>query len=703
MKKNALILFTGILSLGFSALAETPATFKLSGPAALDSLSAGPEKPILNPATGGFFAKDARTGAALDFSKGVLKEEGAKTIYEADSGDITLRAEFAAKEGYVAVTGSLKSKASDDRAVILDYRVGFDGKGATFSDAVNRSEDVVIAEAEEEGNAFPLGAIGNAESAVAVAIPPQSPASFGVVGSRDGLAVRLYLGISPVTQAFPNEAPFSFLIYPSKPGWGFRGALSKYYDFFPKYYTHEPSQLGYYMFIVKGVVPENVAQYAFNTLEIQSPDVAKDIARDDKHNILSLLYTLVGQREIKFLDKLPENYDEALNQFANWSVESHKKFPLTKENIVAGGDAWLKQEVENSAVKDPEGKFVILLRNTPWGKNSVSFKVNPSPYLFADKDLDTVGRNSIRLVDGWLKEHPGIDGVLVDSLGANWPAVANYRKDHFAYAKHPLTFDAQGRLFLHNENSHFEWVQYVHDKLKKDKQFLFANGVYAYRTQVPEHFRAVDKKARIKLGRFFISSLLNGATSEAGARATTDRCQDARIMLGRKYYALINYDWEDQAKVEQFFNRSLAYAIFASNTTNYGKGGEYVEGKHEGIRYIDNPNGYYRDKALLDWFLPKAQLLQKAGWQPVTLAEASGSPKLFVERYGDGDEVYFAVFNDSDQKVDAALKVDAKQLGLGKAKFKEIARDSVLDTAEEGTVKFALEPYKTVIVRAKRG
>ncbi len=607
-----------------------------------------------------------------------------------------------AKDGYVLVNGTLKNKAAGDRAIILDYRVGFEGKGAVFSNSLNKTDETAISDAEAEGNAFPVAALGNDKSAIAVAIPPLDEVSFGVVGSPQGLSVRFYLGLTPLTKAFPNEAHFSFLVYPSRPGWGFRDALAKYYDFFPERYKPKPKQAGYYMFIVKGLTPKNVDQYAFNTLEIQSPDAAKDIERDDKHGISSLLYTLVGQREIKFLDKLPENYDEALGVFKNWSVESHRKFPVTKESVVAGSDAKLREEVESSAVKDADGKYVVLLRNTPWGKNSVSFKVNPSPYLFADMDVDTVGRNSIRLLDGWLKEHPQLDGVLVDSLGANWPAVANYRQDHFEYAQHPLTFDSQGRLFLHNEASHFEWVQSVHDKLEKEGRYLFANGVYAYRAAAPEHYLIKDKTTRPKLGRFFISSLLDGATCEAGTRATTERAQDVRIMLGRKYYAFINYDWEDQAKVEQFFNRSLAYGIFASNTLNYGKGGEYVEGKYEGIPYADNPNGSLRDKALLDWFLPKAVLLHKAGWQPVTFAEVSGGRDVYLERFGSGNDIYFTVFNDSDQKTDATIKFDLAALGIDGTKFEEITRDAKVDAASADQARLALEPHKTYILHLSK-
>ncbi len=388
--------------------------------------------------------------------------------------------------------------------------------------------------------------------------------------------------------------------------------------------------------MAKGVLPENIDQYSVNVIEEQSPHIAADLKRDDEHHVASLLYTLVGQREIKFLPKLPADYDEALDAFQNWTVERQKGFAITKENIVAGSDKWLKEEVESSAVKGPDGKYVIVIRDTPWGKKSVAFKSNPSPYLFADQDVPTIGKVSTRLLDEWIKQYPSVDGVIVDSLGANWPATPNYRRDHFAYAQYPLTFDPQGRLFLHNETSHYEWVRYEKEKLDAQGKFLFANGIYTYLTKVPEHYLAKDKDAKIKVGRFFVSALLDGSTSEAGTRATTERVQDVRIMMGRKLGNLTNVDWQDSPeKVEQFYNRALAYGIFASNEMKYGGNGEYVEGVNEGIPYLNSKDGYYRYKDLSDWFLAQVTLLNKAGWHPETNATvtAGGNDNVHLERF----------------------------------------------------------------------
>lgn len=711
MKSNPLIhlprtrgAFLSLLCLSFS-FATAATTYTLGPAAGLKELAAGDEVMKLDVAQGGFFAREVRPAGPLDFSQGELRQEGTKMIFDSKgSAGIRLHAEFQAQEGYVRVEGYLENSRPDDRAVILDYRVGLTGANAVFSNALNAAEESAIAAdgTEAEGNAFPVAALQTDEQALAMGIPGDAPCSFGMVGSNRGLTVRFYLGVTPDTKAFPNRARFAFIVYPSVKGWGFRSALARYYSFYPKFYEPRQKRVGYYMYMVKGLVPENIDQYSSNVLEINSPFVKQDLDRDDKHNIDDLLYTLIGQREMKFLPKLPANYDEAMAEFAKWTPASHDGHPVTKENVVAGSDRWLKAEVENSAAKDPDGKYVLSIRDTPWGKKSVSFKVNPSPYLLQDKDVDTVGRNSTRLIKDWLKEYPQIDGVIVDSLGANWPATANYRRDHIAYAQFPVTFDPQGRLFINNDISHYEWAKYMRDSILAPAQYLTGNGVYAYQASIPEHFRASDRRNRIKLGRFFISTFLDGGASEAGARASTDRCQDARIMFGHKYYALTNYEWEDEAKVKNFYNRALVYGIFASNTKNYFGGGEYIEHVHEGVSYVDNPHGYFRDKALTDWFLPKAQMLHKAGWQPVTNARVTeGAAKtLFIERYGEGNNVYFAIFNDSAAKAEVAIKVDMPALGFteGAADYQELAYSAELTMLDKDAFKLTLAPYQTYIV-----
>ena len=203
------------------------------------------------------------------------------------------------------------------------------------------------------------------------------------------------------------------------------------------------------------------------------------------------------------------------------------------------------------------------------------------------------------------------------------------------------------------------------------------------------------------MSRFFDAALLDGATSELGSKATVERYQDARTLMGRKYYAIINYEWSNPAQMETFFNRSLCFDVFASNTKVYPPGEHYVEGGNEGISYVDNPSGYERDKKLLDWFVPKARLLYQAGWEPVTRARVSGGDHLYVERYGAGRHIYFTVFNDTPEPQPCVLKIDLQSLGFtaGTPDYRELAQIAEPERLAKDKVRLALGGYRTSLLQ----
>jgi hypothetical protein len=237
---------------------------------------------------------------------------------------------------------------------------------------------------------------------------------------------------------------------------------------------------------------------------------------------------------------------------------------------------------------------------------------------------------------------------------------------------------------------------------------VLANGVYAYKSRAP---RAAGKTPRAvarrlneyiaadappehyrpgtKLGRFFCAALLDVASSEAGILATVERCQDARVLMGRKPYALLNYAWEDGAKVEQFVNKSLCYGIFASTSTNF----------FSGVQYETHPNGYLRDKKLLDWYVPLVRMLSEAGWQPVRYA-AVEPQDVSCERFGSG-RTYFTLYNDSERKTTCKLTLDLKSLNLDPQNvvFSEIGRNTPVTQLAPGAAALELEPKRTYVIQ----
>lgn len=656
------------------------------------------------PATGGFRVLDGATHAAIAMPIGRATGQKGETAFEASSDEFRLRATFTPKNGRMDVQGEIESLRGQERGLVIEYRIPCWAAGTMYSSALDESHKM-DGTSDYEENAYPLAAMSDGKSGVAIAIPPMQPRVFGITGNRDGLAIRFYLGLSPAPKAFPNRASFAFTIYAVDGREGFRSALARYYSFYPDYYTRRLKPDGLWMFQMGDRVPPNLDQYGFDEVEPHADTLPAAIARDTKAGIPMFPYTIVGQREIKSLPALPRTYVDAAKVLENWQPPTGQK--LTKEDVSAEMAARLKDEIESSACTIPDGRYALVVRNTNWGGNSVTFKINPNPALFEGEGRATVGGDTLKLVRQWLGEQPKFAGVYVDSLGANWPATLNYRKDHFAWARFPLTMDPAGKVALHNDISHYEFLDALRTLLRSSDRYLFGNGIYAYRSRVPRaakvEVQTFDNQLNefadggappehwrpgARLGRFFDAALLDVAGSEAGVNANVARCQDARVFMGQKPYAFLNYQWEDATKVEELLNKSLSYAIFATSSRNFMTGVEYEHNEH----------GYYRDKKLIDWFVPLARTLSRAGWEPVRHAEITGR-QVICERYGDGAKFYYAIYNDLATAQSCTIHLDAAALHLaaGDLQIREIARDSKLAVnADRATLE--LQPKKTYIL-----
>jgi hypothetical protein len=648
--------------------------------ASLDFLRQDKQNISFQQGEGGFQAIDVETKQVIKFNNSKLDTlESGKLSFTGQNKNISIRAAFSIKDDFVIVNGVLENLNADDRAIILQYILPVSSSGTAFSNGLNHT---VPMDSDYEGNVYPVQAVCNVENkeewGIALAIPPNSPAIFGMACSKSGAQVNYYLGLSPQTKEFPNKANFSFIIYTVDPQWGFRSAMEKYYALYPEYYSCRTNYDGLWMFQMEGKTPSNVRDYGFNELSMGSPTITQDIERDEKYKILTFPYMIVGQREIKNLESLPASYKDAMNVFDKWKIP--EKRTIAKENVASSGDINLRTEVTSSACKKKNGEYNIVIRNTPWGNNSITFKANPNPSLL-------VGHNALNLIKEWLEKYKSFDGIYIDSLGAMWPAILNYNKSHFKYAQYPLTFGPEGTVALHNQISHYEFLESLRSTLNKQNKLLFANGIYCYpcKRRAPEHYKAN------KLGRFFEAALLDIAGSEQGINLNQERWEFYRASMAKKVYMTLNYKWENQDDVEKLLNKALCYAVFATNAKN-----------HQGVDYVGNQNGYLRDKELMQKFVKNVRILSRAGWEPVTHA-AIDVEDVHCERYGHGDEVYFALLNETSADVDCKLSLEYTSLGFtaDDSSIEEIVYGSPFEV-EGNDIVITLEPYKTLIIKISK-
>jgi hypothetical protein len=353
--------------------------------------------------------------------------------------------------------------------------------------------------------------------------------------------------------------------------------------------------------------------------------------------------------------------------------------------VAAGDDVDLKEEVASSALKDAAGRYVITIRKSPWGGNSVTFVTNPNPHLMDDQPgARSTGAEAMARIHGWLEQYPATDGIYIDSLGNAWCGKLDSRRDHFPYTRYPLTFDSAGRLAIHNVIGHYEFLEQLRAELHAQKRLLFANGVYLYAAKQPEY---ADVR---ETGRFFLASLLDVAGSESGVHPSMQRWEFFRSCMGPKPYLLLNYYWTNAAKVETYLNEALCYDVFAVNSNLSGD-------------YASDPQGYARDRKLFDWFVPLARTLSKAGWQPVTHA-TSPTPDLRFERYGAGREIFFTLYNPGSVG-ECALRIDKPPLALGATTRVEQISGPGLSGFEQDiksiTLRTSLAANRTAVIRIR--
>ena len=593
------------------------------------------------------------------------KVSGSEVSYEGTQ--LACDAKYAVEGDVLKVQGTLKNLAPGERAIVLSYTVPFAGKDVRFSPSLNESV------AAGEGSIYPIAAMGG----LAMAIPPSAPCMFKMTGSKDGIALRMYLGLSPDTRN-PNSASFEFVIYPTDPKWGFRDAARRYYAMYPDYYAHHGKGDGLWLFPGNQSSPPNIRDFLYHEV-FADENIGKTAEQDHKNGVLTFPYMIVGQREIKHLDKLPTTYDEAMGYYAKWTPPAQSD--QTKEALAAGGDRYLKEEVAGSAIKELNGNYKIMLRNTPWGQNSVTFVMNPNPDLPGEH---TTGGDAMKSIHSWLADFSAIDGIYIDSLGANWVGKLNFRRDHFKYARYPLTFDRQGNVALHNQLSHCEFLDHLRADLRSRHKLLMANGVYVYNAKEPEYADVTST------GRFFQAAMVDAAGAESSSPGR-DRWEFYRAGMGYKPYLILKYHWTKAEEVRDMFNQALCYDVFVTNSNNFG------------LDYWSNEQGYPRDKDLYAWYVPLVRTLSKAGWEPVTYA-TSPTEGVWFERYGRDGDIYFTLYNPGPER-ECALEIETGPLDLGKdPKVEQVSGPGLLGSMKtsSGTiVRTKIPSHRTAVIHVK--
>jgi hypothetical protein len=262
---------------------------------------------------------------------------------------------------------------------------------------------------------------------------------------------------------------------------------------------------------------------------------------------------------------------------------------------------------------------------------------------FDDVFLGVQGADRNSLVNGEFEgpqdRRAEIDGVYIDSYEF-WATTLNYDRAHFAAADLPLVFDSNTReVGAMVVFSTFEFEREMARRMHDRGKYAMANGVL-YNFDFPaSHLDVLGTET---------NWFPNGAWAPLN---DAELCFRRALCYQKPYCFLLNTHYADLTldDVERYMQRALFYGMFS---------GFFSENAADQC-YFENPAWYGPARPLFRKYLPLAERIAAAGWQPITIARSS-NPRVYVERYGEPETgvVYFAALNDGTEAATASVMIE---------------------------------------------
>lgn len=596
----------------------------------------------------GFVARDAAAQSAFESLKGdvLLDEPGAGASLSATNPHLRIGLETTVKaeKDRIDIFGTVSGLDGTNRAISLYFGLPVGRGNWVWWDDVSEPRDtskggdfrnVTAVGAGENGtmSRYPLSALCDTDAGIglSIAIPMDQPRLYRIAHDADrGILYIAYdFGLCQDVKASPGKATFKFVVYSFDPAWGFRAALKKYYDMLPHFFTKRLEKEGLWMAFRKISDVENFEDFGFAFKEGDN-----ETKFDDENDILTFRYTE------------PQSYWQRMPKEADRSYQGCVTF---LEKSAAGGNRSALATL-SSGVFDAAGRYRLTVENAPWCDGCV-FALNPSPFLSAEvtkakvnygiPDADRRYGNTSR---------GGLDGEYLDSL-EGWSSLTNFRREHFASAEIPLTFDTLTKKpCILNVFSIYEFSRYISEDVHKRGKLMMANSV------------------PIRFG--FFCHLFDTCGIEINwMRGGNFRPDDEAIMNYRRammsqkpYLFLMNTSFDSWGydNTEKYMRRCLFYAFYPS----------FFSADASSNHYFSQPRLYNRDRPLFKKYVPLIRELGMAGWQPIPHARAS-DPDVRVERFGDGRDgrLYLTLLNMSNEGKEVVVEMDSAAVGLAEKKL----------------------------------
>ncbi|MCY2989757.1 MAG: hypothetical protein NTY19_18055 [Planctomycetota bacterium] len=545
-------------------------------------------------------------------------------------------------QGFIEVVGVLEDLTGKDRGLWLGFNLPVTTTGWKWGQSLSTSPVITneYPAYAESNNLVPIPAVWTSRGGIALCIPPTDPCVFEVGADADGIRIQMAFGLSKDTIKFPSKAPFRFRIYSIDGTWGFRDALAKYYDWYPDYYRIEPkvmTALGHH----HDWINMNYVSETFKTDRQIDPTVKEYLA-----------YTKTSAR-IQGLEnaKRLKTNKQFLDAIAKTTtIQHYEKKGAANSPLLTEGRAALI----NSICYNPDGSFGRYKTSD----DGVDFPHNCDPDLFADRNLPVYANMYLRK-GADLRKVGNFIGIHWDRLGG-WSNFLNYRRDHFAYLDHPLTFDQEGRPCIQTQFTNYELFDAYRLLLQKGGLYHEAAGMKEFGWgKIPN-----KPAGQERTGMFFLAAVVAGGWHEGSFKPIELGGFDfERMVVGRKSYRISSGNIPEHKEsptldvIKNALARTTAYGFAWPVQVQY-----FYPPAHPG--YLKDYSWYTKPehKALWDKYEPANLAIRLAGWEPVTCAHVN-SPAVQLQRFGRGRNIYLTVWGPTPP-ASVDIEVDAAKLGL---------------------------------------
>jgi hypothetical protein len=236
-------------------------------------------------------------------------------------------------------------------------------------------------------------------------------------------------------------------------------------------------------------------------------------------------------------------------------------------------------------------------------------------------------------------DNPQCAGAYMDGTSAACTTTFEYRRDHFQWFRDP-----------------FQYLGTIYRPCASGKASV-CHWVDAFKHRFP---------GKLAFGNVWASN------SMWDVCAALDVCG----YESSRYYDL---DYADYYRAAAYHKPGLLL--------NYFRIGQYLDTREGGERFFRYATAYglfpsigrYTDEAyekfgdLQHLYVPIVKRLFRAGWEPITYAEAS-DPNVRVQRFGEAGKLpmYFTLLNPGPTPREVTLAIDAKALGLAAARLSAV-------------------------------